>query len=100
MPLLTMAVLALALIGARAGYAQESSPDFNQEGIANYCLLGRLDDVCAAIQDRPHMPVDRGRPKQIRHRPRGVEAEAVGNRVQVGWRIGVAHDIARTAGWI
>ena len=38
MPLLTMAVLALALIGASAGYAQESSPDFNQEGIANYCF--------------------------------------------------------------
>jgi Protein of unknown function (DUF1496) len=38
MPLLTMAVLALALTGASAGYAQESSPDFNQEGIANYCF--------------------------------------------------------------
>jgi Protein of unknown function (DUF1496) len=38
MPLLMMAVLAVALIGAHAGYAQESSPDFNQEGIANYCF--------------------------------------------------------------
>ncbi len=38
MPFLTMAILALSLIGTCAGYAQEASPDFNQEGIANYCF--------------------------------------------------------------
>jgi hypothetical protein len=38
MPLLTMAILALTMIGSWAGYAQESSPDFNQEGISHYCF--------------------------------------------------------------
>jgi hypothetical protein len=38
MPLLAIAILALTVMGTCAGYAQESSPDFNQEGIANYCF--------------------------------------------------------------
>jgi Protein of unknown function (DUF1496) len=38
MPLLTMAILAFCLMGSCAGYGQEASPDFNQEGIANYCF--------------------------------------------------------------
>jgi hypothetical protein len=38
MPLLTMAILAMTIVGSWTGYAQESSPDFNQEGMSYYCF--------------------------------------------------------------
>jgi hypothetical protein len=37
---LVMTVVILSAMGPLVGLAQEASPDFNQEGLANYCLYG------------------------------------------------------------
>jgi hypothetical protein len=40
MPWFVMAVVILSAVDPVAGLAQEGSPDFNQEGLAHYCLYG------------------------------------------------------------
>jgi hypothetical protein len=35
-----MTVVILSAMGPPVGLAQEASPDFNQEGLANFCLYG------------------------------------------------------------
>ncbi len=40
MPWYVMTVVILSAMGPLVGWAQEASPDFNQEGLAHYCLYG------------------------------------------------------------